>query len=685
MKWVIIHLLISYREEAGKMKRSVISMLLAVIFSVCILPVDVWATGQYDEESDYDWYSEDDYESEPPEYNESIRNSIIGKSEYYLGSYYVEININEDNTFDITENIWAYFLYPKHGIYRKIPLRNTLVRLDGSSTTNRAVISDVSTNVTWSSSKNGTYQVIKMGDEDTTVTGFNQYRISYHYNIGKDPCKGYDEFYFNIIGTEWDTSIENVSFRITFPKEFPASTIGFSHGKKGSVDSSDIEYEVNGNVITGKYYGVLEEKEALTIRVKLPDGYFVGAGIKTSPFVYLAIILPVIFAVIGVIIWYVFGRDEKVVEMVEFYPPEGFNSAEIEFLYKGKCTNQGVVSMLLYLANKGYLEISEPGYYHPQGQGSMGMQGDNGFSSASKPGMSGSKDDFIISKKKNYDGNNTGERVFLNGLFKEKDVVTKKDLEDKFYKTVSSIIGIINTKENKRTIFEKSSLGKGFIFAIMIIISMFLIHYPVAEMNGIDVECAVIIIIGLGLTLSINLLFEKGFFSKLIAVVLMGIGFVGVPWIMVVFPAISSDVLYAVAYAIGFICIVILFLVIKFMPKRTPYGNEMLGKIKGFRDFLETAEKEKLEMLVMENPAYFYDILPYTYALDVSDKWVKKFEVIATETPDWYHGAAFNTHHFGTFIQSTMHSAQSSMTSSPGGSGGGSSGGGSGGGGGGSW
>ena len=77
MKWVIIHLLISYREEAGKMKRSVISMLLAVIFSVCILPVDVWATGQYDEESDYEWYSEDDYESEPPEYNESIRNSII--------------------------------------------------------------------------------------------------------------------------------------------------------------------------------------------------------------------------------------------------------------------------------------------------------------------------------------------------------------------------------------------------------------------------------------------------------------------------------------------------------------------------------------------------------------------------------------------------------------------------------
>ena len=50
------------------------------------------------------------------------------------------------------------------------------------------------------------------------------------------------------------------------------------------------------------------------------------------------------------------------------------------------------------------------------------------------------------------------------------------------------------------------------------------------------------------------------------------------------------------------------------------YGNELLGKIKGFRDFLDTAEKPKLEELVMQNPVYFYNILPFTYVLDVSDK-----------------------------------------------------------------
>ena len=126
------------------------------------------------------------------------------------------------------------------------------------------------------------------------------------------------------------------------------------------------------------------------------------------------------------------------------------------------------------------------------------------------------------------------------------------------------------------------------------------------------------------------------------------------------------------------------------MPKRNSYGNEMLGKIKGFKNFLETAEKHRLEAMVIKEPTYFYDILPYAYVLGVSDKWIEKFESIAFQAPTWYEGSSsFNMHTFGTFINSTMSSAYSSMSSSPssssGGSGGGSSGGGSGGGGGGSW
>ena len=114
----------------------------------------------------------------------------------------------------------------------------------------------------------------------------------------------------------------------------------------------------------------------------------------------------------------------------------------------------------------------------------------------------------------------------------------------------------------------------------------------------------------------------------------------------------------------------------------------MLGRIRGFKNFLETAEKDKLEALVMENPQYFYEILPYTYVLDVSDTWMKKFESITLEPPTWYSGhySTFDVVMFHHFMNTTMTTATSSMTSQPSsGSGGGFSGGGSGGGGGGSW
>ena len=138
-------------------------------------------------------------------------------------------------------------------------------------------------------------------------------------------------------------------------------------------------------------------------------------------------------------------------------------------------------------------------------------------------------------------------------------------------------------------------------------------------------------------------------------------------------------------------CMVLLIIFLGIMKKRTEYGTKMLGKIQGFKNFLEMAEKPRLEQLVMEDPEYFYNVLPYTYVLGVSSKWMKKFEDIALEAPVWYYGYTdFSMHTFNTFMNSTYTSISNAMSSSPsdsggGSSGGGFSGGGSGGGGGGSW
>ncbi len=603
-------------------------------------------------------------------------NSYYNSNDYVIDAYNIDITLNENNTFDITETITAYFNISKHGIYRKIPLKNKIVRLDGTTSTNRAQISNLKVNDKYTISKiDGAYN-IQIGDANKTITGKKTYVIKYTYNIGKDPIKDYDELYYNIIGNEWDTVIGNITFSITMPKEFDANKLGFSYGTKGSVENSKINYTVSDNTITGKYNGILNAGEALTIRCELPEGYFVGAQNNINVFDYLIYIVPVISLILSFILWYLFGRDKKVVETVEFYPPEGFNSLEVGFLYKGNANKTDVTSLLIYLADKGYIQISE-------------IKEKTLFSTTNS---------FKITKLKEYDGNNVNERLFLEGLFKKsffsskkssENEVTLSELYNNFYITVNEILKNTNSKENKQKIFEKKSTNKKIFLILMMLISYVLITaIPILTYSHGEILIFALIFPGIGFSVLFSMVFGNTPISVKIFGIVWGLGFGGIPWITMVLPIMVQETFYLVGYLIGIICIIGMAICLKYLPQRTKYGLEILGKIKGFKNYLETAEKNKLEAMVLENPNYFYDILPYTYVLGVSDKWIEKFEEITLEAPNWYVGSRpFTVATFGTFMNSAMASANSAMTSSPSSSssGGGSAGGGSGGGGGGSW
>lgn len=617
--------------------------------------------------------------------------------DYVIDKYDINIIVNENNTLDITENITAYFNEEKHGIYRKIPLRNKIERLDGTTSSNRTVITNVNVDHEYTTSKiSGNYE-IKIGSEYKVLVGSQNYKISYNYNLGKDPSPNYDELYLNLIGLEWDTVIGEITFSVTMPKSFDSTKLGFSHGPKGSTESRNVSYSVVGNTITGKYNGVLNPEEALTIRLELEEGYFVGAGIPASPMDYLMFILPVLFLIISIYLWYKFGRDEQVVETVEFYPPQGFNSLEVGFLYKGRADNQDVISLLVYLANKGYIKISE----------------------YEKKSLFSKAKDFKLTKLKDYDGNNENERLFLNDLFKKDSErysifdsstqryqstveVTKEDLYDRFYLTINEILSKVNNKQNKSKIFEKSASSKTIFIVLMIIITFCLITIPpISAYSDLATLPFALLFPGIGFAVMFSMLAggsntiyvngkanSSSIVTKLFGII-WGAMFGGMPWFFLVLPSLLQDSVYLSGYVIGIICVLGMVICLTYLPKRTQYGNQMLGKISGFRNFLETAEKERLEAMVLQDPSYFYNILPYTYVLGVSDKWIKKFESISLQAPSWYDGTSdFNMVSFGHFMSTTMSSASSAMSSSPSSSsssGGGSSGGGSGGGGGGSW
>ena len=659
--------------------KKIIFLAVVIISLVIIYPLNTYAI------SDYDLVS-----------LKPSKNDDYSSYDYVIDKYDINIIVNENNTFDVTETIDTYFNVPKHGIFRTIPLKNTIKRLDGTTSTNCTQIKNVSVNAENSISKEeGNYQ-IKIGSASETLTGEKEYIIKYTYNLGKDPVKDYDELYYNIIGNEWDTVIGNITFSITMPKSFDSSKLGFSAGRVGSTDSSKIKYSVSGNTITGSYNGILWENEALTVRCELPEGYFVGAGLDINWLNYIVYLFPIIFLIIAILLWYKFGRDDQVIETVEFYPPEGFNSLEVGFLYKGEAVNQDVTSLLIYLANKGYIKIVE-------------TEEKSLFSKAKG---------FKIIKLKDYDGDNVNERLFLNGLFAMRRLntssadnsinqnttptleVTSADLYDKFYITMSNILLNINNKENKNKILEKSASSKAKFIIFMIIATYCLITIPPVLEYGESSLLVALLFPGIGFTVMFKMLLDPklrnssgnklSYASVILFFLIWGLGFGGLPWAMMVLPALQQDSIYLIGYFVGIFCVLGMVVCLTYLPKRTSYGNEILGKIKGFKNFLETAEKDQLEAMVAKNPTYFYNILPYTYVLGVSDKWIKKFEVISMQAPTWYDGFdTFDVATFGTFMNSTMSSATSVMSydssSSSSDSGGGSAGGGSGGGGGGSW
>lgn len=588
---------------------------------------------------------------------------------FIIRKYDVSMKVTKQNTYRIEETILVNFSSLSHGIYRDIPLRNDIKRTDGSEDHIRAKVQNIHCgSEKYEISREGNNCQIKLGDEDKTVFGEKEYHISYDYVMGNDVLEDGDEFYFNVIGTNWETSIRNVSFCIEMPAEFDESKLGMTYGEYGSGTYEGLSYRLDGNTIYGELDSdiYLGYNEGVTVRLSLPEGYF--ERVETTPWLaYAALILGVLAIGIAFLLWWLYGRDDPVVETVEFYPPGGLNSVELAFVYNGSSNNKDVVSLIVYLAQRGYIEIRE--------------------GTKKKPGKG-----FTLVRKKMYDGLNETERVFMEGLFAKGSEVTKKDLENSFYKTINKITSMVGCRKNREKIFYANSINKGWILWLLAILTCLLAGFlPVKEYEyslllGVGLPGAV----GIAVMISSVCLFSHG---NIVGRILLSAAFLAGG--MIAYRILLEDSFscvngwYRAAYIFSLVSGFVVMFFNSYMSKRTPYGTEMLGRIRGFKNFLEAAEKDRLEALVMENPQYFYDILPYTYVLGVSSTWMKKFESITVEAPTWYtgyHASAFDFMMFHHFMNATMTTATSSMVSTPSsGGGGGFSGGGSGGGGGGSW
>jgi uncharacterized membrane protein YgcG len=599
-----------------------------------------------------------------------------------IKDYKVDINVQENNVLDVTENISAYFDPNgyKHGIERRIP-----VRIDMPTEKGRRKFDIIVTDIrvpgqTVKVTRNGDYLYVRVGDPKRYVSGDVNYTIRYKYDIGEDYDTKRDYLYYNIIGTEWDADIEKASFTVTMPKPFDKNQVWGYVGRYGETDNS-VNLSVEGNTVKGTVTRALGPSEGVTLQVELPEGYFTGER-TAPPFEIILYVLLGLLIVASVILLLAFGIDKKVIPTVEFYAPDHLTSAEVGYIVDGCVDNKDVVSLIIYWADKGYIEIEEQ-----------------------------NKGEIYLKKLKDLpDGTRHYESSFFYGLFKGGDRVGVDSLKNTFYTTMEAVKTDLKVSFNtpERRIFTPMSMRmQGLVSFFTALPFALTIFYGIFKDAGDLTSAAILSVVSLFILLpavysTIGLLrnwrstphLKRG--AKLVwRIIIMALLF-GVYYFFMDAFELGSLAVVAMAATL------IIAWTAVFMRKRTDKGGEWFGKILGLKTFIEKAEKDRIEMMVKDNPSYFYSVLPFAYVLGVTEKWAKNFEEIGLhpEPPAWYHGYygmnMFTTMMFMSSINHSLNTMSTTFVSRPapkggysggggGFGGGGFSGGGFGGGGGGSW
>ncbi|MCA9381371.1 DUF2207 domain-containing protein [Candidatus Dojkabacteria bacterium] len=74
----------------------------------------------------------------------------------------------------------------------------------------------------------------------------------------------------------------------------------------------------------------------------------------------------------------------------------------------------------------------------------------------------------------------------------------------------------------------------------------------------------------------------------------------------------------------------------QYMPAKTHKGSEVFAEIQGFKMYLETAERFRVQNLT---PELFEKYLSYAVVFGIEKQWAKNFKDIYNQTPEWYEGS----------------------------------------------
>ncbi len=212
---------------------------------------------------------------------------------------------------------------------------------------------------------------MKIGDSREEVTGKQVYEIKYLAKGGIRFFENHDELYWNAIGGNWPTSINQAKARVAFPGnlDIKKEDLNCFTGEVGSKASDCYFEKIKSKDVTAgvDFYSEdsLEANEGMTIAVKFPKGFITEPGWKENLFKLFfdnwGFLTPLPVLMLMFWLWLGKGREINLARpaISQYEIPDNLTPGEAGYLMREKYSNQFVAADMVNLAVKGFLKIKE--------------------------------------------------------------------------------------------------------------------------------------------------------------------------------------------------------------------------------------------------------------------------------------------------------------------------------------
>lgn len=282
-----------------------------------------------------------------------------------LEEFHSTISIDPSGEITVVEKIrYATEISGKRGIIRSLPLTG-VDKQDREVKNDYSIISvkrDGEESKYRTERENGNL-AIYVGESSVFLeTGVYDYEITYSLPKQISFFEEYDEFYWNVNGTQWPFSIGKISAEIIFPEETNIIQMACYTGQYGSTEQN-CESSESGNSVSFTAAS-FSPGENLSIAVGFSKGVVAPPPPPTEFQQYGFQLITALFGLIllgyYLFTWLNFGIDPPKPTVIPLFdPPAGLSPASVGMVSKGFYWQDFITASIVSLASKGYLRIEE--------------------------------------------------------------------------------------------------------------------------------------------------------------------------------------------------------------------------------------------------------------------------------------------------------------------------------------